>query len=131
MKKAACLLLCMMLSCGAASAEVPAAQTTNAVTVYQGTHTDSSDAKMFSFLNFTSVSINKGCSKRLPKAIWMTGTRISYSSSDKVVSVNSKGVIRGNKTGKAVITIKVMRGTKVTYVKVRVSVCDGHVKGRR
>ena len=132
MKKAACLLLCMMLSCGAASAEVPAAQTTNAVTVYQGTHTDSSDAKMFSFLNFTSVSINKGCSKRLPKAIWMTGTRISYSSSDnKVVSVNSKGVIRGNKTGKAVITIKVMRGTKVTYVKVRVSVCEGHVKGRR
>lgn len=108
MKKAACLLLCMMLSCGAASAEVPAAQTTNAVTVYQGTHTDSSNAKMFSFLNFTSVSINKGCSKRLPKAIWMTGTRISYSSSDnKVVSVNSKGVIRGNKTGKAVITIKV------------------------
>lgn len=133
MKKAACLLLCMMLSCGAASTEVPAAQTTNAVTVYQGTHSDSSDAKMFSLLHFiSSVSINKGCSKRLPKAIWMTGTRISYSSSNnKVVSVNSKGMIRGNKTGKAVITIKVMKGTKVTYVKVRVSVCDGRVKGRR
>ena len=72
MKKAACLLLCMMLSCGAASTEVPAAQTTNAVTVYQGTHSDSSDAKMFSLLHFSSVSINKGCSKRLPKAIWMT-----------------------------------------------------------
>ena len=27
MKKAACVLLCMMLSCGAASTEVPAAQT--------------------------------------------------------------------------------------------------------
>jgi len=27
--------------------------------------------------------------------------------------------------------IKVMKGTKVTYVKVRVSVCDGHMKGRR
>ena len=26
---------------------------------------------------------------------------------------------------------KVMKGTKVTYVKVRVSVCDGRVKGRR
>lgn len=62
----------------------------------------------------------------------MTGTRISYSSSDnKVVSVNSKGVIRGNKTGNAVITIKVTQRTKVTYVKVRVSVYDSHMKRHR
>lgn len=116
-----CLLLCMMLSCITVKAEVPAAQTAECVTMQQ--HIDTTNAKMMSVNHFSCISINRGCSRRLPKALWATGTKISYSSSDnKVVSVNSKGIIRGNKTGSAVVTIKVMSRTQITYVRVRVRV---------
>lgn len=71
------------------------------------------------------VTVDKGKTKQLVIDNLLSGAKVVYSSSNtKVAYVNSKGVIKGIKSGKAIVTAKITQNKKTYYVKVTVKVYD-------
>jgi len=72
-----------------------------------------------------SITVDKGKTKQFVIDNVLSGAKVVYSSSNnKVAYVNSKGVIKGVKSGTATITAKVVQNKKTYYVNLAVKVCD-------
>lgn len=72
-----------------------------------------------------SITVDKGKTKQFVIDNVLSGAKVVYSSSNnKVAYVNSKGVIKGVKSGNATITAKVVQNKKTYYVNLAVKVCD-------
>lgn len=73
----------------------------------------------------SSITINKGKTKKFVIDNVLTGAKIIYSSSNnKVAYADSKGVIKGVKSGTATITAQIMQDKKTYYVKLKVKIYD-------
>lgn len=72
-----------------------------------------------------SITVDKGKTKQFVIDNVLSGAKVVYSSSNnKVAYVNSKGVIKGVKSGTATITAKVVQNKKTYYVELRTKVKD-------
>lgn len=78
----------------------------------------------------SSITINKGKTKKFVIDNVLTGAKIIYSSSNnKVAYADSKGVIKGVKSGTATITAQITQNKKKYHVKINVNVKGYEIAG--
>lgn len=78
----------------------------------------------------SSITINKGKTKKFVIDNVLTGAKIIYSSSNnKVAYADSKGVIKGVKNGTATITAQITQNKKKYHVKINVNVKGYEIAG--
>ena len=116
-----CFLLCMMLTCGTFTTGASAAEIKNS---QQISNLNLTVGKLLSQKMF-NITMGKGQAINLLNIKGMTRVKISYrSSNNKVVVVNSKGVIKGVNSGNAVVNVKVVKGGNIYKIEIKVKVND-------
>lgn len=116
-----CFLLCMMLTCGTFTTGASAAEIKNS---QQISNLNLTVGKLLSQKMF-NITMGKGQAINLLNIKGMTRVKISYrSSNNKVVAVNSKGVIKGVNSGNAVVNVKVVKGGNIYKIEIKVKVND-------
>ena len=116
-----CFLLCMILTCGIFTTGASAAEIKNS---QQISNLNLTVGKLLSQKMF-STTMEKGQVANLLNLKGMTGMKFTCrSSNNKIVSVSSKGIIKGVKSGNAVVYVNVIKGSNIYKVQIKVKVSN-------